>query len=234
MLSRNIFRASILVRNTIVPSFIRQSSTASSKRTHYCGQLTANNTDQEITVCGWLQAKRYSNFIILRDLHGTLQVCLDADFFAKNPSFSIEDITNESVLAITGRVRKRPEAQVNHAMKTGQIEVAAREVKVLNMARDKLPFTISQHNRANETVRMKYRYLDLRFSDMQKNLVTRSQFVNDCRQYLGKQGFIDIETPTLFRRTPGNFIFWTKLLNARNDARKNFNFLITIKLLIWK
>ncbi len=207
MLSRNIFRASILVRNTIAPSIIRQSSTASSKRTHYCGQLTANNTDQEITVCGWLQAKRYSNFIILRDLHGTLQVCLDADFFAKNPSFSIEDITNESVLAITGRVRKRPEAQVNHAMTTGQIEVAAREVKVLNMARDKLPFTISQHNRANETVRMKYRYLDLRFSDMQKNLVTRSQFVNDCRQYLGKQGFIDIETPTLFRRTPGNFSF---------------------------
>ena len=119
-------------------------------------------------------------------------------------------------------MRKRPEAQVNHAMKTGHIEVAASEVKVLNMARDKLPFTISQHNRANETVRMKYRYLDLRFSDMQKNLVTRSQFVNDCRQYLGKHGFIDIETPTLFRRTPGNFSFLTKLLKGKDD-RNNFN-----------
>ncbi len=204
MFSRNIFLASLLKKN-INPTLIRHSSTASPKRTHFCGQLTSNNNGQEITVCGWLQAKRYSNFIILRDIQGTLQVCLDAEFFAKNPSFSIEDITNESVLAITGRVRKRPDAQINSAMKTGQVELAASQVKVLNMARDKLPFTISQHNRANEAVRMKYRYLDLRFSDMQKNLMIRSQFINECRQYLAKQGFIDIETPTLFRRTPGIF-----------------------------
>lgn len=173
------------------------------KRTHYCGHLGTENEGQAITVCGWLQATRYSNFIILRDLYGTLQVCLDSDFFAANPNFSVDSLTNESVLSVEGVVRKRPEKMVNTQMKTGLIEVKANNVKVLNAANDKLPFTISEHNRASEQVRMKYRYLDLRFSDMQRNLMLRSQFVNKCRQFLNDNHFLDIETPTLFRRTPG-------------------------------
>lgn len=100
-------------------------------------------------------------------------------------------------------MRKRPDTQVNSAMKTGHIELDAKQVEVLNLANAKLPFTISEHNRANETIRMQYRYLDLRFSDMQKNLTLRSDFINACRQYLNKNQFLDIETPTLFRRTPG-------------------------------
>lgn len=176
------------------------------KRTHYCGNLGTGNEGQAITVCGWLQATRYSNFIVLRDLHGTIQVCLDPDFFAANPGFSVENLTNESVLAIDGVVRKRPERMVNTQMKTGSIELKALSVKVLNAANDKLPFTISAHNRASEQVRMKYRYLDLRFSDMQRNLMLRSKFVNKCRQFLNDNHFLDIETPTLFRRTPGRKI----------------------------
>jgi aspartyl-tRNA synthetase len=173
------------------------------KRTHYCGELGTENEGQAITVCGWLQTKRYSNFIILRDIQGTLQVCLDKDFIEANPRFSVDNLTNESVLSVSGVVRKRPESMVNTQMKTGHIEVKALNIKVINIANEKLPFTISQHNRASEQVRMKYRYLDLRFSDMQHNLMMRSDFVNRCRQFLNENRFLDIETPTLFRRTPG-------------------------------
>lgn len=209
-MSRILFKSSMSSINSVVKCKFSTSSSLLEaakknllKRTHYCGNLTAVNAGESITVCGWLQTTRYSNFIILRDLHGSLQVCLDDAFFKANPEFSVENITNESVLAIEGVVRQRPESQVNKSMKTGSIEVEAKRVEVLNAASDKLPFTISHHNRANETVRMQYRYLDLRLGDMQKNLKLRSDFVHGCRSHLIENGFIDIETPTLFRRTPG-------------------------------
>ena len=122
------------------------------KRTHFCGKLGIENVNEIVTVCGWLQTIRYSNFIILRDLHGVIQINLDEDFFKENKSFSTESLTNESVLAIKGVVNKRPFGRENKQMKTGYIEIKAKEIQVLNEANNKLPFTISQFNRANEAV----------------------------------------------------------------------------------
>jgi aspartyl/asparaginyl-tRNA synthetase len=144
----------LLIKNQFVN--FRTSSTnhdSSLKRTHFCGKLGIENVNEIVTVCGWLQTIRYSNFIILRDLHGIVQINLDEEFFKENKKFSIESLTNESVLAIQGLVTSRPFGRENKQMKTGHIEIKARQIEVLNEANNKLPFTISQFNRANEAVR---------------------------------------------------------------------------------
>lgn len=186
------------------------------KRTHYCGSLDLSQEGQKVFLCGWLQSTRFSNFLILRDIHGLVQVFLNEEFFKNNPSFSVENLTNESVLSISGIVRRRPEGQENLNMKTGLIEVLGKDIEVLNLAKPKLPFTITKFNRANDTIRLEHRYLDLRFSKLQQNLILRSNFVQKCREFLHANNFIDIETPTLFRRTPGGareFIVPTKISN---------------------
>ena len=186
------------------------------KRTHYCGSLGLSQEGQRVFLCGWLQSTRYSNFLILRDIHGLVQVFLNEEFFRNNPSFSVENLTNESVLSINGVVRRRPDGQENLKMKTGHIEVICNEVEVLNLAESNLPFTITKFNRANDSVRLEHRYLDLRFSELQQNLILRSNFVQKCREFLHANNFIDVETPTLFRRTPGGareFIVPTKVSN---------------------
>ena len=204
MISRHLFK-STFIQSVVKSNFSISSLThaESLKRTHYCGELDAKNEGQTVVLTGWLQTKRFSNFLVLRDLHGLVQVCLDEEFFQRNPTVRVDDITNEPVLAVKGLVRKRPQGQENKAMKTGHIEVECTQLEVINLASEQLPFTISQFNRANEAVRMQYRYLDLRFSEMQQNLIMRSNFVHKCRQFLIENNFVDIETPTLFRRTPG-------------------------------
>jgi len=205
MISRHLLK-STFIQNVLKSNFSLSSlkhADVSLKRTHYCGELDVKNEGQIVVLTGWLQTKRFSNFLVLRDLQGLVQVCLDEEFFQKNPTVRVDDFTNESVLAVKGLVRKRPQGQENKAMKTGHIEVECTQLEVINPASEQLPFTISQFNRANEAVRMQYRYLDLRFSEMQQNLIMRSNFVHKCRQFLIENNFIDIETPTLFRRTPG-------------------------------
>ena len=116
----------------------------------------------------------------------------------------MNDLTLESVLTVTGRVVKRPEGQENESMQTGKIEVMVESIEVLNSAKAQLPFNLTKFNKAKEQLQMQYRYLALRFPELQRNLRLRSEVISKMRDYLASHcGFVDIETPTLFRRTPG-------------------------------
>ena len=172
------------------------------QRTHYCGSLGVENVGQSVKLCGWLQSVRSKNFILLRDVEGIVQVFLGDRVFS-NSATKFEQLREESVVAISGRVRERPASQENQKMKTGRIEVECDHIELLNECKPALPFTITELHRPVEQVRLKYRYLDLRFQDMQHNLILRSKFVHSIRQFMKENRFFDIETPTLFRRTPG-------------------------------
>lgn len=117
---------------------------------------------------------------------------------------SVEALSFETVLCITGKVIGRPPGQDNPKMTTGAIEIDVESLQVLNESRSQLPFSIRQHNMPKEALQMQYRYLALRFPFLQRNLRLRSQVLNKLRFFLIEQcGFVDVETPTLFRRTPG-------------------------------
>ena len=159
MFAKQLKNSKLFVSNLLNKRLLSNQSTINSdslttnlKRTHYCGSLKLENIGQTVTVCGWLQTVRFSNFIILRDLHGLVQINLDDDFYKLNKSFSVDSLTNESVLSINGVVERRPQGRENKTMKTGFIEIKCKQIEVLNLANKKLPFTISQFNRANETV----------------------------------------------------------------------------------
>ncbi|RNA42080.1 aspartate--tRNA mitochondrial isoform X1 [Brachionus plicatilis] len=184
-----------------------QQSTSFSKnlsRTHYCGQLDVNLEGQNVSLCGWVQKTRFQSFLVLRDVKGIVQVVFEESFLKNDCNRKlVENLNQESVLSIKGTVRRRPKGQENCQMKTGSVEVVCDSMEILNECRPKLPFEISDFNRPNELARLKYRYLDLRFAELQQNLILRSNFVHQVRQFLNQNNFIEIETPTLFRRTPG-------------------------------
>src|SRR5210317_1397401 len=169
-------------------------------RSHYCGQVDETLIGQDVDVCGWVHRRRDHGgviFIDLRDREGLLQVVFDpdrADIFAE-----AERIRSEYVLAVKGLVRERPEGTINPNMKTGQVEVLAHELKVLNRA-ETPPF--HHDEQANEELRLKYRYLDLRREDMLGNLRLRHRVTRAMRDYLDNAGFVDVETPMLTRATP--------------------------------
>ena len=169
-------------------------------RSHYCGQVDETLIGQEVEVCGWVHRRRDHGgviFIDLRDREGLLQVVFDpdrADIFA-----AAERIRGEYVLAIKGLVRERPEGTINPNMKTGQVEVLAHELEVLNRA-ETPPF--HHDEQANEELRLKYRYLDLRREGMLNNLRLRHKVTMAMREFLDADGFVDVETPMLTRATP--------------------------------
>ncbi|XP_061097160.1 aspartate--tRNA ligase, mitochondrial isoform X2 [Conger conger] len=159
-----------------------------SPRTHACAELRPKDVGEEVTLCGWVQYRRHDLFVILRDFSGLVQLLIPQD---------------ESVVKVTGEVIHRPPGQENKAMATGAIEVSVRSLEVLNECKQ-LPFEIKDCVKKSESLRMQYRYLDLRSPQMQSNLRLRSQLVMKMREYLCNiHGFIDVETPTLFKRTPG-------------------------------
>lgn len=120
---------------------------------------------------------------------------------------AVEQSNFESVISVTGKVAPRPAGQENEKMKTGSIEIVVESLEILNNAVSQLPFYIRKHNVPKEMLQMQYRYLSLRFPSMQRNLRLRSQFMHKLRGYLIDHcGFVDVETPTLFRRTPGVII----------------------------
>ncbi len=170
-------------------------------RTHYCGQVTEKLIDQEIEACGWVNKRRDHGgviFIDLRDREGILQVVFDpdtAEIFAL-----AEQIRNEYVLRIKGRVRMRPEGTINNDLPTGQIEVLAKELKVLNES-DTPPFQLDDED-VHEENRLKYRYIDLRRPFMQGRIRTKAKVASSIRNFLDKNGFLDIETPILTKATP--------------------------------
>ncbi|WP_317929132.1 aspartate--tRNA ligase [Halioxenophilus sp. WMMB6] len=170
-------------------------------RSHYCGKVSTDLIDQEVTLCGWVDRRRDHGgviFIDLRDREGVVQVVFDPD----SANFSEADkIRSEYVLKITGRVRARGESTVNPNMATGKIEVYGLALEILNTA-ETPPFPLNEHSTVGEEVRLKYRFLDLRRHEMQNNLKLRAQVTSVIRRYLDEQGFLDLETPILTRATP--------------------------------
>ncbi|TKR89328.1 hypothetical protein L596_013451 [Steinernema carpocapsae] len=169
-------------------------------RTHNCGELRLVNEGEDVTIYGWLAFKRLNRFLILRDSYGTVQANL-GEVGMKKHSEMVRSLPYESVVRINGVVRDRGEDR-NRSMATGDIEIDVKEIEVVNEADANLPY--SMRTEPNEKTRMKYRYLDLRTQAMQDNLRLRSSLVHSMRRYLvEKSRFVEVETPTLFRRTPG-------------------------------
>ena len=173
-------------------------------RTHTCGELRASHAGQNITLSGWVHRRRDHGgvaFFDLRDRSGLVQVTINPDL----PKESLDLVTNvrmEWVLQIEGVVQLRPDGMKNPKMETGEIEIIAREVKILNPAKT-LPFMVSTDtDLADENTRLKYRYLDLRRERLTRNMVLRHKVIKFMRDYLDEQGFIEIETPIMFKATP--------------------------------
>ncbi|XP_034950457.1 aspartate--tRNA ligase, mitochondrial isoform X2 [Chelonus insularis] len=171
-------------------------------RSHTCGELTVDDIGRTVHLCGWMEYQRMGKFLTLRDSYGHIQLIIPDE--RQSLIQIVEKLNYESILSITGKVIRRPPGQENKNMTTGNIEIQVDNLHVLNESISQLPFNIREHNIPRESLQMQYRYLTLRFPSMQRNLRIRSQFIHNMRGYLIDQcGFVDVETPTLFRRTPG-------------------------------
>lgn len=173
------------------------------KRSCYCGQVTLDQVGQELTLMGWTHRRRDHGgviFVDLRDREGMVQVVIDPAIgealFTK-----AETIRNEFVLAVTGKVRPRPEGSANPNLKTGEIEVLASDIRLLSPSKTP-PFYIEDNVDVDEMVRLKYRYLDLRRPEMVSGLKLRSQVNRVAREYFLDQDFLEVETPTLIKSSP--------------------------------
>jgi aspartyl-tRNA synthetase len=173
-------------------------------KTHTCGELRASQAGQRVTLAGWVHRRRDHGgvvFIDLRDRFGLVQVVFNPDL-SKEILNLIADVRAEWVLQITGIIQKRPEGMVNPKMGTGEIEIIATDVNALNPAKP-LPFVLTDENKLpEEHMRLKYRYLDLRREKLRSNLELRHRVVRFIRNYLDSKGFLEIETPILFKTTP--------------------------------
>ena len=173
------------------------------KRTHTCSELTAKNIDQEVVLMGWVQRRRDHGgviFIDLRDREGITQVVFNPEF-NKEIHSKAHVIRNEFVLAVRGTVISRPEGMVNPNLKTGEIDVMASELRILNQSKTP-PFVLEDNTPISESISLQYRYLDMRRPNLQKNLLFRHTAAAAIRTYLNDLGFVDIETPFLTKSTP--------------------------------
>lgn len=172
-------------------------------RSHTCGELRAKNVGEEVTLAGWVNRRRDHGgliFLDLRDRWGVVQVVFDPSF-SEPAHKAASQVRGEYVLRIWGKVRPRPAGQENPEMDTGEIEVVAETIDVLNEARTP-PFPISEGSSADETLRLRYRYLDLRRPEMQRKLMLRHRVVSFIRRFLDERGFVEVETPILIKSTP--------------------------------
>lgn len=173
------------------------------KRTHRCGELSATEAGQKVTVMGWVQKQRNKGSIIfvdLRDRAGILQIIFEESECGAENFAKAEKVRSEFVIAVTGRVERR-EGAVNENLATGEVEVRAEELRILSEAQTP-PFPIEQDSKTKEELRLKYRYLDLRRPDIQKNLILRSKITAHIRSFMEAEGFLEIETPILQKSTP--------------------------------
>ncbi len=171
-------------------------------RSDYCGTLRKDHIDQEVTLCGWVDRRRDHGgviFLDLRDRDGIVQVVFDPD--TEEHFQRADKVRSEFVLQVKGRVRARTPATVNPNMATGEIEVLGKELVILNSA-ETPPFQLDAHTEVGEEVRLRYRYLDLRRTEIADKLRLRSKITSILRNYLDGNGFLDIETPILTRATP--------------------------------
>ncbi len=189
------------------PATKRRESLGMKKRTHHCNELRLEHVGCTVTLCGWVHSRRDLGgvvFIDIRDREGRTQLVFDPSLVGQELVDRAAALRPESVVAVTGTVRKRPEGTENPKIATGQIEVVVNELEVLNSA-EVLPFPIDDPEVAaqvSEDIRLKYRYLDLRRPEMFRNLRIRYQAALATRLYMHEKGFIEIETPTLFKSTP--------------------------------
>lgn len=172
-------------------------------RSHYCGQTTADLLDQEVKLVGWVHRRRDHGgviFIDLRDREGIVQVVIAPEL--KDAFANAESVRSEFVVQVKGTVRRRPQGTVNPNLPTGEIEVAASELTILNRS-EPLPFPIDdEYHDVGEETRLRYRYLDIRRPEMQERLKFRAKIARYLREYLDDRGFLDVETPFLTRATP--------------------------------
>ncbi|MGV4934734.1 aspartate--tRNA ligase [Serratia nematodiphila] len=169
-------------------------------RTEYCGQLNLSHVGQEVTLCGWVNRRRDLGgliFIDMRDREGIVQVFFDPD--QKVAFDKAYDLRNEFCIQIVGTVRARPDSQINKDMATGEVEVFAHALEIINRS-EPLPLDSNQVN--SEEARLKYRYLDLRRPEMAERLKTRAKITSFVRRFMDSHGFLDIETPMLTKATP--------------------------------
>ena len=173
------------------------------KRSHRCTEVTTANIGQEVTVMGWVQKSRNKGgiiFVDLRDRSGILQIIFEESDCGAESFAKAEKLRSEYVIAVTGRVEARSGA-VNENLTTGAIEVRANSLRILSES-ETPPFPIEENSKTKEELRLKYRFLDLRRPDMQRNLLLRSKIAILTRQFLAEEGFLEIETPTLIKSTP--------------------------------
>lgn len=173
------------------------------KRTHYCGNLSISNFGEEVILMGWVNRRRDHGgviFIDLRDREGLAQIVFNPDISPESHK-EAHAIRNEFVLAVRGKVQRRPEGMENPDLKSGAIEVMVLELEILSEAKTP-PFVLNEAADVSETVRLKYRYLDLRRPETQKNLILRSKIAAETRRYYQENGFIEVETPFLTKSTP--------------------------------
>ncbi len=172
-------------------------------KTHMCGELRAEHVGQEVCLAGWVHLYRHHGgiiFIVLRDREGLVQVVVSSDEAPEAHAVAAQ-VRMEYVIQVCGIVRRRPAEQVNADWPTGEIEVEARSIRVLNTSKTP-PFYIYDDSPVDEALRLRYRYLDLRRARMQRNLILRHRVVHFIRNYLNDLGFLEIETPYLFKSTP--------------------------------
>ncbi len=173
------------------------------KRTHRCGELSAANVGETVTIMGWVQKNRNKGglvFVDVRDRSGIIQVVFEEGSSDAALIEKAAKLRSEYVVAIVGRVEKRSGA-VNSNISTGEIEVVPSELRILSES-ETPPFQIEENSKTREEVRLKYRYLDLRRPDLQRNLIMRSKVATLTRQFLADEGFLEIETPILIKSTP--------------------------------
>ncbi|HYV29340.1 MAG TPA: aspartate--tRNA ligase [Candidatus Eisenbacteria bacterium] len=177
------------------------------KRSHHCNELRPSHIGQTVILDGWVHSRRDLGgviFIDVRDREGRTQTVFDPSALPREIFEKASALHNESVIRVTGKVRQRPEGTANPKIDTGEVEVLASELEVLNLA-DPLPFQVDDPEAAakvNEELRLKYRYLDIRRPEMIHNLRLRSKAATATRVFMEGQGFLEIETPTLFKSTP--------------------------------
>lgn len=168
-------------------------------RTHTCGELRKGDAGKRVKLCGWVDAIRLQGkigFILLRDRYGITQV-----FVGKELADNISNLSRESVILIEGVVNTRPENQIKKDIVTGEIEVKAEKIIILNKAAP-LPLELDENIATTEDTRLKYRFLDLRRRRMQSNIITRHKVIKAIRDFLDREGFLEIETPILAKSTP--------------------------------
>ena len=173
------------------------------KRTCRCAELTTENISQTVTVMGWVQKSRNKGgivFVDLRDRSGIIQLIFEESNVGKEGFEKAAKLRSEFVVAVTGTVTKRSGA-INENLKTGEIEVVATDIRILSES-ETPPFPIEENSKTKDELRLKYRYLDLRRPDLQRNLILRSKVAMVARQFLADEGFLEIETPILIKSTP--------------------------------